>query len=322
MTEEAFARRADPRPPPARRAGAPHRSPGGARRLWSSTWRRRRRTTSRERSSSWTAAHGAGEDTVKAAVLTGPRAFRLETVRDPAVGAGEALVRVAAAGICGTDYRIWTGERPVRYPLILGHEFIGDVVAVGAGVTRVAPGDRVAVEPNWGCGACDLCRGGSGNLCLARTAVGHRPRRRLRRAGRPPGAGVLAGAGGTLLGRAPLHRAARGRGAGGGPGGAATGRDRGRRRGGDARPSRRPAPARARLPGPGRRAHGSAARPRARSGGRRHRRGSGRQRRGRGAAASPGGTASTSSSRRPGPPRPSSCRWGRSASSGPAAAWS
>ena len=109
---------------------------------------------------------------MKAAVLTGPRAFRLETVRDPTAGAGEALVRVGAAGICGTDYRIWTGERHVRYPLIPGHEFIGDVVAVGPGVTRVAPGDRVAVEPNWGCGTCDLCREGSGNLCLARTAVG------------------------------------------------------------------------------------------------------------------------------------------------------
>src|SRR5262245_45723329 len=103
-----------------------------------------------------------------AAVLRGPRAFRLETVPDPAVGPGEVLVRVDAAGICGTDYRIWTGERRVRYPLIPGHEFIGNVVAVGSGVTRVTPGDRVAVEPNWGCGTCDLCREGRGNLCLAR----------------------------------------------------------------------------------------------------------------------------------------------------------
>jgi L-iditol 2-dehydrogenase len=109
---------------------------------------------------------------MRAAVLTGPRAFQLAMVRDPAVGEGEALVRVAAAGICGTDYRIWTGERRVRYPLIPGHEFIGDVVAVGPGVNRVATGDRVAVEPNWGCATCDLCREGSGNLCLARTAVG------------------------------------------------------------------------------------------------------------------------------------------------------
>ena len=109
---------------------------------------------------------------MEAAVLTGPRAFRVSMVRDPAPRAGEAMIRVTAAGICGTDYRIWTGERHVRYPLIPGHEFIGDVVAVGSNVTRVAVGDRVAIEPNWGCGKCDLCREGSGNLCLARTAVG------------------------------------------------------------------------------------------------------------------------------------------------------
>jgi 2-desacetyl-2-hydroxyethyl bacteriochlorophyllide A dehydrogenase len=109
---------------------------------------------------------------VKAAVLVGPRAFRVETVRDPSPGPGEVLVKVSGAGICGTDYRIWTGERPVRYPLVPGHEFIGDVVTVGPGVTRIEPGTRVAIEPNWGCGACDLCGEGSENLCLARTAVG------------------------------------------------------------------------------------------------------------------------------------------------------
>jgi 2-desacetyl-2-hydroxyethyl bacteriochlorophyllide A dehydrogenase len=109
---------------------------------------------------------------MQAAVLRGPRALQVSAVRDPAPRGGEVLVRVAAAGICGTDYRIWTGERLVRYPLIPGHEFIGDVVAVGPDVARLSAGDRVAVEPNWGCGACDLCRDAHGNLCLGRTAVG------------------------------------------------------------------------------------------------------------------------------------------------------
>ncbi len=109
---------------------------------------------------------------MQAAVLTAPRALRLQGVRDPVPGPGEVLVRVRAAGICGTDYRIWSGERPVAYPLIPGHEFIGDVADVGSGVTRVRPGDRVAVEPNWGCGRCALCGEGRGNLCLARVAVG------------------------------------------------------------------------------------------------------------------------------------------------------
>ncbi len=109
---------------------------------------------------------------MRAAVLHAPGVLRVEEVGAPAPGRGEALVRVAAAGICGTDYRIWTGERRVGYPLIPGHEFVGRVTAVGPDVSRVTVGDRVAVEPNWGCGACDLCREGSGNLCLRRTAVG------------------------------------------------------------------------------------------------------------------------------------------------------
>jgi 2-desacetyl-2-hydroxyethyl bacteriochlorophyllide A dehydrogenase len=109
---------------------------------------------------------------VRAAVLTAPRAFRVEAVTDLEPGPGEVRVRVGAAGVCGTDYAIWTGDRPVRYPLVPGHEFVGTVERVGAGVTGRAPGDRVAVEPNWGCGRCDLCALGRGNVCLARTAVG------------------------------------------------------------------------------------------------------------------------------------------------------
>jgi 2-desacetyl-2-hydroxyethyl bacteriochlorophyllide A dehydrogenase len=76
------------------------------------------------------------------------------------------------AGLCGTDFGIWSGDRPVAYPLVPGHEFVGHVAAAGAGVTRVRAGDRVAVEPNYSCGACPLCGEGNRNLCLARTAVG------------------------------------------------------------------------------------------------------------------------------------------------------
>ena len=76
------------------------------------------------------------------------------------------------AGLCGTDYAIWSGDRTVRYPLVLGHEFVGHVDAIGEGVSRVGVGDRVAIEPNYSCGACPLCREGNRNLCLSRTAVG------------------------------------------------------------------------------------------------------------------------------------------------------
>jgi 2-desacetyl-2-hydroxyethyl bacteriochlorophyllide A dehydrogenase len=109
---------------------------------------------------------------VKAAVLHGPRDVRVEASAFPPPGHDEVAVRVTLAGLCGTDYRIWTGERPVAYPRVMGHEFIGRVEAVGPGVSRVKPGDRVAVEPNYSCGVCPLCREGNRNLCQARTAVG------------------------------------------------------------------------------------------------------------------------------------------------------
>jgi L-iditol 2-dehydrogenase len=96
----------------------------------------------------------------------------VEAVAPPAPAAGEAVVRVRAAGLCGTDYRIWSGDRPVSYPLIMGHEFVGGVVAVGAGVSNVKPGDRVSVEPNYSCGECPLCLEGNRNLCARRAAIG------------------------------------------------------------------------------------------------------------------------------------------------------
>src|SRR3989337_817361 len=102
---------------------------------------------------------------MKAAVLRAPRDLRVEAATDPAPSAGQALVRVRAAGLCGTDYRIWSGDRPVRYPLIMGHELIGHVVSMGAGVTNLMPGQKVAVQPNYSCGACPLCREGNWNLC-------------------------------------------------------------------------------------------------------------------------------------------------------------
>jgi len=104
--------------------------------------------------------------------LRGPRALMIEETVEAEPGPGDVLVRVSRAGLCGTDYRIWTGDRPVAYPRVPGHEFVGRVQRIGSGVTRVRVGDRVAVEPNYSCGACALCQEGNRNLCLARTAVG------------------------------------------------------------------------------------------------------------------------------------------------------
>ena len=107
-----------------------------------------------------------------AAVLRGPRDVRVEQRAQPSPGPGEAIVRVFASGLCGTDYRIWNGDRPVDYPRVMGHEFIGEVMAVGGDVSNVRPGQKVAVEPNYSCGRCPLCREGNRNLCLSRTAIG------------------------------------------------------------------------------------------------------------------------------------------------------
>ena len=100
---------------------------------------------------------------MKAAVLHGPHDLRVEAAPAPPPGAGEVLVRVALAGVCGTDHRIWTGKRPVHYPRVLGHELVG---------RRAETGERVVIEPNFSCGQCPLCLEGNRNLCLARTAVG------------------------------------------------------------------------------------------------------------------------------------------------------
>src|SRR5713226_2601662 len=99
---------------------------------------------------------------MRAAVLHGPRDLRVQSAPAPEPGAGEALVRVTLAGLCGTDHRIFTGERPVRYPRVMGHEMVGRLAATG---------ERVVVEPNFACGVCALCREGNRNLCLAPTAV-------------------------------------------------------------------------------------------------------------------------------------------------------
>src|SRR6188474_2633562 len=107
-----------------------------------------------------------------AAVLRAPRDLTIETRPSLAPGVGEAVVRVEGAGLCGTDYRIWNGDRAVDYPRVMGHELVGRVLALGSGVRGLTPGAKVAVEPNYSCGVCPLCREGNKNLCLSRTAVG------------------------------------------------------------------------------------------------------------------------------------------------------
>jgi NADPH2:quinone reductase len=118
---------------------------------------------------------------MRAVVIDAPGSIRLANVADPAPRSGEVLVRVDACGICGTDLHIIDGDSPLaRYPIIPGHEFAGEVVALGSNIDQqngngeasITVGSRVAIEPNLYCGHCEFCRTGHENLCLNYTALG------------------------------------------------------------------------------------------------------------------------------------------------------
>lgn len=109
---------------------------------------------------------------MRAAVFHGPHDIRLSEVTVPEPQKGWVLIKVKACGICGTDVHINEGEAPAISPVILGHEFAGEVVAVGSGVTRLSIGDKVAVDPNIACGQCPQCRAGKVHLCDRLQAIG------------------------------------------------------------------------------------------------------------------------------------------------------
>ena len=108
---------------------------------------------------------------MKTSRLHGPRDMRLEDVPEPMINQDEVLIRVRAMGVCGSDLHIYTGDRPVPYPRILGHEFAGDIVQVGANVSNVRIGQRVTAEPNFWCGRCVYCQAGRQNLCINRVGL-------------------------------------------------------------------------------------------------------------------------------------------------------
>ncbi|MFI6435070.1 NAD(P)-dependent alcohol dehydrogenase [Streptomyces sp. NPDC050759] len=100
------------------------------------------------------------------------------TVPDPEPGPGQVLLKVTAAGVCHSDIAVmsWPAENfPYELPLTLGHEGVGTVVALGAGVSGVREGDAVAVYGPWGCGTCAKCAQGKENYCLRADALGIRP---------------------------------------------------------------------------------------------------------------------------------------------------
>jgi len=105
-----------------------------------------------------------------------PDSFLLEDVPVPDPGDGQVLVKVKAAGICGTDRHLWHWDPSVRDmlrpPFTPGHEFCGEVAAIGRGVSDWAAGDYVSCEMHLVCGRCGACRNGAAHLCMNHKVVG------------------------------------------------------------------------------------------------------------------------------------------------------
>jgi (R,R)-butanediol dehydrogenase / meso-butanediol dehydrogenase / diacetyl reductase len=111
---------------------------------------------------------------MRAVRLHGVGDIRTETVAlPPPPGPGEVALRVLAAGICGSDlHNFRTGQWISRTPVTPGHEFIGEIVALGPQVTSLAIGDRVIADSRVPCGTCTYCRAGRPNICAQMGYVG------------------------------------------------------------------------------------------------------------------------------------------------------
>src|SRR4249920_1061671 len=104
-------------------------------------------------------------DTMRATVFHAPNDIRVEAVPRPHAGPGEAVIRVTTTTICGTDVHILKGEYPVREGLVIGHEPVGVIDELGAGVTGYEVGQRVLVGAITPCGQCRACLSGNLSQC-------------------------------------------------------------------------------------------------------------------------------------------------------------
>lgn len=112
---------------------------------------------------------------MKASRFLGNKTFAVADLPTPHAGPGELVLRNQVCGVCGTDVHIYHGEpgsADVNPPVVLGHEYSGEVVEVGEGVTGFAVGDHVTVDPNIYCGHCVYCQNGKKQLCPSMEAIG------------------------------------------------------------------------------------------------------------------------------------------------------
>jgi len=103
---------------------------------------------------------------MRQAVMTKPGRIEFGDVPVPQVGPGQILLRVKQIGVCGSDIHVNHGKHPfTSYPVVQGHEFSGQVEAVGKGVKKVKVGDKATARPQVVCGKCSPCRRGDYNIC-------------------------------------------------------------------------------------------------------------------------------------------------------------
>ena len=114
---------------------------------------------------------------MKALVKAKPeRGIWLRDVEEPNVGPGEVLIKVRKSAICGTDIHIFNwdewAQRTIPVPMVVGHEFVGEICRIGPNVAGMAPGDRVSAEGHITCGTCRNCRAGRRHLCPNTIGIG------------------------------------------------------------------------------------------------------------------------------------------------------
>ena len=110
---------------------------------------------------------------IRAAFLETTRKMFLGEIDAPHPGPGEVLIKPILTAICGSDVSFFEGHRtPPKYPILLGHEVVGNIIELGEGVTKFSIGQRVVVEPNYPCGTCSFCKTGRGNICPNKKSLG------------------------------------------------------------------------------------------------------------------------------------------------------
>ena len=109
-----------------------------------------------------------GEGKMKALKIEKPFKIFIDDYPTPELMNGYTLLKVSACGLCGTDLKIYRGETEANYPIVPGHEIVGEVVKSDV----YTPETKVVVDPNSPCGVCDSCRQGTPHLCESLEATG------------------------------------------------------------------------------------------------------------------------------------------------------